>query len=565
MKRIIECVPNFSEGRDRETISAITTAMERAGAKVLDVDMGAATNRTVVTMAGSPEAVEEAAFQAIKVAAERIDMRFHRGEHPRIGATDVCPFIPIRGVTMADCVEIARRVGARVGGQIGIPVYLYGEAASTPARRNLPDIRQGEYEGLPERLRDPAWTPDFGPAEFVPRSGATVIGAREFLIAYNVNLNTRDRTAASRIAVRLREAGGIARGPDGEPLVDPTGRNLHLPGLLRDIRAVGWVIEEYGIAQVSVNVLNFRRTPLHLIYEEARRLASAIGVSVTGSEVVGMIPLDALLMSGRYYLERQGLSPAAPEREVVHIAVRSLGLSDVKPFVSDEKVIEYRLARGQRCLTDSTLREFADDVSQDTPVPGGGSVAALAGALAGALTAMVANLTIRRPGIPVEARGGDSDGLRALAVEAQSLKDRLLALVSEDSEAFNAVMASRRLPAGSPERDRAIREATLKAAEVPAEVVRLCARVAEVASVVAKSGNPNCLSDAGAGAAMALAGAEGAALNVFINLVEIQGSDEALAADLRTKTQAHLDLARGAARATLEGVSARLVKPPGEN
>ncbi len=564
MNRVVECVPNFSEGRDRETISAITAVMERAGATVLDVDMGAAANRTVVTMAGPPEAVEEAAFQAIRVAAERIDMRSHHGEHPRIGATDVCPFVPVRGVTMADCVEIARRVGERVGRELGIPVYLYGEAATTPARRNLPDIRQGEYEGLPRRLADPAWAPDFGPAQFVPRSGATVIGAREFLIAYNINLNTRDRTTASRIAVRLREAGGVARDPEGEPLRDPQGRNFVTPGLLKDVRAVGWVIEEYGVAQVSINVLNFRRTPLHVIYEEARRLASALGVSVTGSEVVGLVPLDALTAAGRYYLERQGLSPAAPERELVHIAVRSLGLSDVKPFVPKEKVVEYRLAAGRKTLTDRTVREFADDVSLDTPVPGGGSVAALAGALAGALVSMVANLTVRAPGRPAASRhpdaGEDADRgrLKTLALEAQALKDRLLALVSEDSAAFEAVLAARRLAPGSHERDEALRRATCRAAEVPAEAARLCARAATVASQVATLGNPRCLSDAGVAAAMALAGAEGATLNVLINLPDLQESDGTLARSLRAEVLSRLEETRECARAALEDIGARL-------
>lgn len=556
MTRIVECVPNFSEGRDREVISAITGAMERAGATVLDVDMGAAAHRTVVTMAGAPEAVEAAAFEAIRVAAERIDMRTHHGEHPRIGATDVCPFVPVRGVTMADCVAMARRVGERVGRELGIPVYLYGEAATTPTRRNLPVIRQGEYEGLAERLRDPTWAPDFGPAEFVPRTGATVVGAREFLIAYNINLNTRDRTTASRIAVRLREAGGIARDPDGEPLRGPSGENLHTPGTFRDVRAVGWVIEEYGIAQVSINVLNFRRTPLHALYEEARRIASALGVSVTGSEVVGLVPLDALTLSGRYYLERQGLSPAAPEREVVHIAVRSLGLSDLKPFVPEQKVIEYRLAEGRRALTDRTVREFADDVSLDSPVPGGGSVAALAGALAGALAAMAANLSVRQAGRPLAGRRGGPGRLKAVALEAQTLKEGLLALVSEDSAAFAAVMAARRLPQGSEERRRALDEAERKAAEVPAEVVRLCARTAELAGEVAALGNPNCLSDAGVAAAMALAGAEGAALNVLINLPGL--SDRGLAETLRVQTLDRLEGVRREVGSVLEATQRRL-------
>jgi len=554
MNRVVECVPNFSEGRDRDTIAAITSAMERAGAMVLDVDMGAAANRTVVTIAGTPEAVEAAAFEAIRTASERIDMRAHRGEHPRIGATDVCPFVPVRGVTMADCVAIARRVGERVGRELGIPVYLYAEAATSAARRSLADIRQGEYEGLPAKLKDPAWAPDFGPAEFHARSGATVIGAREFLIAYNINLNTRDRTLASRIAVRLREAGGIARDPSGEPLRDPDGQNLRVPGLLRNLRAVGWVIEEYGIAQVSINVLNYRETPLNLIYEEASRIAASLGVRVTGSEVVGLVPLHALTAVGRAYLERQGLSPGAPESELVHVAIRSLGLSDIRPFTPDEKVIEYRLARGSKTWADRTLREFADQVSLDTPVPGGGSVAAVAGALAAALSAMVANLTVRRRG-----RRDAGAQWKRLAVEAQDLKDRLLALVHEDSAAFERVLEARRLPADSAERARALADATLHAASVPSEVLRCCERVAELSEEAARSGAEVCVSDAGVAAALCAAAAEGAALNVLINLQDL--ADEEAASRLRESADRALRNVRVRVSDTIEGVRARLHQP----
>ena len=338
MNRLVECVPNFSEGCDADVIRAITSAMERAGAKVLDVDMGAAANRTVVTIAGTPEAVEEAAFQGIRVAAERIDMSRHKGEHPRMGATDVCPFVPLGDVTMQECVQMARRLGQRVGRELGIPVYLYDQAATCPGRASLADVRKGEYEGLPARLADPEWAPDFGPTAFNARSGATVIGAREVLIAYNVNLNTRERLMASRMAIRMREGGGPARGSDGERLLDPAGEPVKVPGALKAVRAVGWVIEEYGIAQVSVNLLDHKVTPLHAVFEEAKRQAALVGVEVTGSEIVGLVPKEALLAAGRHYLQRQGLSPAAPEPDLVHLAVRSLGLSDAKPFVAADKV-----------------------------------------------------------------------------------------------------------------------------------------------------------------------------------------------------------------------------------
>lgn len=558
MNRIVECVPNFSEGKNKETIKAITSIIERTGAQILDVDMNPNANRTVVTFAGAPDHVEEAAFQAIRIATDLIDMTAHKGEHPRIGATDVCPFVPISGVTMAECVQMARRLGERVGRELGIPVYLYGEAATTPQRRNLPDIRKGEYEGLPEKLKDPEWKPDFGPAIFVPKSGATIVGAREVLIAYNINLNTRDKTAASRIAVKIREAGGIARDPYGEPLKDANGQNLRIPGLLRDIRAVGWVIEEYGIAQVSINVVNYRRTPLHLIYEEAKRLAADLGVSVTGSEVVGLVPLEALLMAGRFYLERQGLSPAAPERELVHIAVRSLGLSDVKYFNPSEKIIEYRLRDGRKTYADATLRDFLDDVSVERPVPGGGAVAAYAAALASALAAMVANITVRMPGKPLAARPPKANGLVALAQEAQSLKERLLELVTEDCNAFEAVLAARKLPAGSQEREEAELAALRRAAGVPAEVVTISRKVLDIAIKVAAEGNPNCLSDAGVAIAMACAATEGAALNVLINLPELSHRDPAFVENLRAQVSTNLESARALAASQLAMVHSRL-------
>ncbi len=555
MNRLVECVPNFSEGRNADVIRAITDAMEQAGATLLDVDMGAAANRTVVTIAGAPEQVLEAAFAGIRTAAERIDMSRHSGEHPRMGATDVCPFVPIDGVSMDECVALARRLGERVGRELGIPVYLYERAATRPQRGSLADIRQGEYEGLASKLASPDWAPDFGPAAFNARSGATVIGAREFLIAYNINLNTRERLLASRMAIRMREGGGPARGTDGERLVDPAGDALKVPGALRAIRAVGWVIQEYGIAQVSVNVLDASITPLHLIYDEAKRQAALLGIEVTGSEIVGLVPRAALVAAGRYYLEKQGLSPAAPESELVHIAVRSLGLNDAKPFVPREKVIEYRLAAGRSTLADLSLQEFADQVSADAPVPGGGSVAALAGSLGAALAAMAGNLTIRRPELAAV-----RPAMRTIALRAQDLKARLIQCISEDSAAFEAVMNANRMPKGTDAeralRDAAIQRANTLATDVPFEVLGLCEEVARLASQVVSDGYVSCLSDAATAAAMALAGAEGAALNVRINLPRDTTSPEV--ARQGAEAIERLDRTRETVRRTLQSAHERL-------
>lgn len=553
--KLVECVPNFSEGRDKATISAIVNAMERVGATILDVDPGAATNRTVVTMAGPPEIVEMAAFEGIRTAAELIDMTRHHGEHPRIGATDVCPFVPLSGVTMEECVAIAHRVAERVGRELGIPVYMYEEAAKADYRRSLADIRKGEYEGLAEKLKDPRWAPDYGPSKMNEKSGATVIGAREFLIAWNINLNTRDKTLASRIGIRLREQGGIARGADGERLLDPDGEPIKLPGLMKHVRAVGWFIEEYGIAQVSINLVNYKKTPLHVVYEEAKRLASQLGVAVTGSEIVGLVPKEALLTAGRYYLERQGMSPAAPEPELVHMAVRSLGLSDIKPFVPAEKVIEYKLLSGQKTLANDTLSVFLDRVSSDTPVPGGGSVAALCGALGAALSAMVGNLSVRRP----ELRESYAE-LKAIATEAQMLKSELLALVTEDSKAFEAVMAASRLPKGTEEqkavRASALEAANMKAASVPLKVLEACRRVVDLASRVSKLGYEASISDAGVAAACALAGAEGACLNVLINVRSNAGMET-----LRDRAVQLSNEVRERAKSVLDEVTSRIISP----
>lgn len=551
--RCVECVPNFSEGRNPEIIAAITGAMERAGATVLDVDMGAAANRTVVTMAGDPETVLQAAFIAIKTAAERIDMSAHKGEHPRMGATDVCPFVPLNGVSMAECVELARRLGEMVGRELKIPVFLYEEAATRPERRSLADIRAGEYEALVQKLTLPEFQPDYGPAEFNARSGATVIGAREFLIAYNININSRDKVKASRMAIKMRESDGPARGADGEKILGPDGEWFRVPGALKHIRAVGWTIDEYGIAQVSVNVLNYRKTPLHAVFDEARRHAADLGVLVTGSEIVGLVPKDCLVASGKYYLERQGICPAAPEGELIHIACRSLGLSDVKVFEPAEKIIEYKLNGESRTLIDLKVKDFCDEVSADSAVPGGGSVAALAGSLGAALAAMVGNLSYRKPELlPVR------DELASLALEAQIVRSKLMDLVVEDSQAFTEVMEAMRLPKGTEDekanRSAAIARASEHATMVPFQTLSLCCRAAELAGRMAKIGYVQCLSDGGTGAAMALAGAEGAAMNVLINLAS--GKDSSKKRETRAAAMELLERTRASTAATIGAIHA---------
>jgi glutamate formiminotransferase/formiminotetrahydrofolate cyclodeaminase len=518
MKKIVECVPNFSEGRDKKVIEAIVSAIEKGGAQVLDVDMGFATNRTVVTMAGELQAVEESAFLGIKTACELIDMRRHKGEHPRVGACDVCPFVPIEGATMQDCIEMARRVGKRVGEELKVPVFLYAEAATAPERRRLEWIREGEYEGLRKRLLDPNFKPDFGPQEMNEKSGACIIGAREFLIAYNINLNTKQKVLASRIAVKLREAGGIARDPDQEPLVGPDGSPIKVRGLFQDLKAVGWFIEEYGIAQVSINVTNYRKTPLHLIYEETKRIANDMGVEVTGSEIVGLVPKEALLSSARFYLRRQGVSGAMPENELIHIAIKSLGLNDAKPFDPLAKVIEYRLdAKKGEGLSRKSLKEFCDQVSSDSPVPGGGSVAATSLALGCALGAMALNISVAK-----EKDFEKKMELEEMARWFQDAKAEALRLCEEDSEAFRMVLEAKRK--GNEAVANAVRTATL----VPLRVLKLANECAVRLADARDRCFRGCISDLGVALAMCEASAKGALLNVLINLPEMQDKTKAL-------------------------------------
>jgi len=537
--KLVECVPNFSEGRDPEKIRAITQEIERTpGVKLLDVDPGESTNRTVVTFIGSPEGVKEAAFRAIAKAAEVIDMTKHKGAHSRIGATDVCPFVPVSDVTMDDCIALAHELAERVAGELGIPVYLYEEAAQKPERQNLAAIRAGEFEGLAEKLKDPSWAPDYGKPLLNPRAGATVIGAREFLIAYNINLNTRDRRLAHEIALGLRESGRAERDADGNIVKDESGRTVNVPGKFKYVKAVGWYIEDYGIAQVSINFTNYKVTPVHVVFDEAIRLAEQLGLRVTGSELVGLIPKEAMLMSGRYYLEKQGKSPGLPEKDLLRTAVRSLGLSDVTPFDPEKKIIEYQFKDSSPSLVRLALGEFVDELSLDSPAPGGGSAAALCGALSAALSAMVANLTIGKKGYEsVQAE------LKEAALKAQAAKDGMLKAIDEDTRAFNKVMEAFRLPGGSEdqarEKDAAVQHAYVKATRVPLGVLEKSVALLELAKTAALKGNKNSLSDAGVAALAAEAAAGGARYNVMINLPNIH--DDMFREDVKRRAQSLLE------------------------
>jgi len=523
---LVECVPNFSEGRNRRTIDEIVGSISAVeGVRVLDVEVGEATNRTVVTFIGPPERVEEAAVAMILRAAELIDMSSHRGAHPRLGATDVCPFVPVFDITMTECVALSRRVGERVGAE-GIPVYLYEESATAPHRRNLADIRRGEYEGLAAKLADPEWRPDFGPSEFderVRRTGATVMGAREFLIAYNVNVNTTERRLAHEIALNIREAGRAKRDEKGEIVRDADGKAIKIPGRLKAVKAIGWYIDEYDRAQVSINLVSYRTTPLHVVFETCVEEAERLGLRVTGSEIIGLVPKEPLVEAGRYFLRKQGRSAGVPERDLIRAAILSLGLSELSPFVPEERIIEYIIA--EEVLPAMTVRGFMKELSRESPAPGGGSVASLAGALGAALTSMVAVLTHKKKGME-EIR----PEMEEVGVESQSLMERLLRLIDLDTEAFDRVMSAIRMKARTDEerveREAALRSAYLEAAEVPLETMGRALDVMRLARRAAEMGNPSALSDAGSAAIMARAAVQAAALNVRINLKEIDDPSE---------------------------------------
>ena len=525
MKKLIECVPNFSEGRDMNVIKQITDEIERIdGVKLLDVDPGATTNRTVVTFVGTPDEVIEAAFQAVKKAQELIDMSKHKGDHPRFGATDVCPLVPISGITMEEATEYAHKLGKRIGEELGIPVYFYENAATEEKRRNLANCREGEYEGLKDKISTVDWKPDFGPGEFnetVARSGATAVGARDFLIAVNFNLNTTSTHRANAIAFDVREKGRPKR--EGNPItgkivLDEAGNQVMLPGTLKGTKAIGWFIEEYGIAQVSMNITNLSETPLHIAFDEVSNKADARGIRVTGLEIVGLVPKKAIIEAGKYYLTKQRRSLGITESEIVKIAIKSMGLDDLKPFPPHEKIIEYVLEAEEKSnkLIDLSCAEFADETASESPAPGGGSISAYLGALGAALAAMVANLSSHKAGWD-ERWEEFSDW----AVKGQKIKDDLLGLVDEDTNSFNKVMDAFGLPKGTDEekavRSAAIQEATKYATEVPFKTMERTFEAFEIIKAMAEHGNPNSVTDAGVGALCARSAVIGAFLNVKIN------------------------------------------------
>lgn len=606
-RKIVECVPNFSEGRDMSKMKQITDAIEGvSGVTLLDVDPGADTNRTVVTFIGDPDSVAEAAFQAIKKAAQVIDMSTHSGAHPRMGATDVCPFVPVSGVTMEDCAEIARKVGKRVGEELGIPVYLYEEAASNPERKNLANVRRGEYEGLPEKLKDPKWKPDFGPAEFNPKTGATAIGAREFLIAYNITLNSREKKYATDIAFELREKGRVARTGNTKPFyfkgkiqfyeenkfpcgncdfigktfdetvahcknehgydlihlfhlhgVDPSnpvGQKVRRAGKFSHCKAIGWYVDEYDRAQISINLTNYKITPPHIVLEEARKLAAERGLVITGSEIVGLVPLQALMDAGLFYLRQQGKSTGVPFEDILKTAVYSMGLNDVSPFEIEKKVLGLP-EKMENALVDMTVSDFTDEVSRDTPAPGGGSIAALAGALGAALASMVANLTQGKEGTEEI-----DTALVEIADEAQRLKADLVKAIDDDTNAFNAYMEALRLPKNTDEekayRLQKMQEGLKIAINVPFntaknsyEAMKLCRKAIEI-------GNPNSVTDAGVGGQMGFAGVRGGIWNVVINLKGIK--DQQFVEDMMNECRNLLEEARSLLHEIDEAVEAKL-------
>jgi len=519
--QIIECVPNFSEGRDLDIIRRITDEIESVeGVRLLNVDPGKATNRTVVTFVGEPKAVIEAAFKAMQKAGELIDMSKHKGEHPRMGATDVCPLIPIANISMEETAAYAQQLAARVGNELQIPVYLYESAQPNKERSNLSVIRAGEYEGFFKKIQEPEWQPDFGPAVFDAKRGGTVIGARDFLVAYNVNLNTTSTRRANSIAFDVREAGRVKR--EGNPITgkvvtDENGKPVSIPGSLKSVKAIGWFIEEYGVAQISMNLTNINVTPLHIAFDEVCKKAEARGIRVTGSELVGLVPLKAMTDAGKYFLQKQQRSTGVSERELIRIAILSMGLDELGPFKPEERIIEYMLAEpADSRLVNMTLTAFADETASESPAPGGGSIAAYVGSLGAALATMVANLSSHK-------KGWDDrwEEFGTWAEKGQQYKKQLVQLVDADTKAFNLIMTAFGLPKGTDEekaaRKAAIQAATKVAIEVPLQVMEAAYGSMEVIQAMAEMGNPNSVSDAGVGALCARSAVMGAFMNVRIN------------------------------------------------
>jgi glutamate formiminotransferase/formiminotetrahydrofolate cyclodeaminase len=558
MKKLVECVPNFSEGRDKVKIDDIVKQMSNVqGITVLDVDPGPDTNRTVVTIVGSPKSVSEAAFLGIKRASEILDMSQHSGTHPRMGATDVCPFIPVSAVTIEECISLSKQVGKRVGDELGIPIYLYEKSAQKPDREKLPTIRKGEYEGFAEKLKDENWKPDFGPAELHIKAGATVMGCREFLIAYNINLNTKDHRLATDIAFELREAGRSKRTPnpnsknllDGEIVRNEDGSPVKVPGMFKDVKGIGWYVDMFNRAQISINFNNYKVSTIHDVFDAACQLAEERGIRVTGSELVGLIPLEAMLMAGKHYLKKQNRSLGVPTADIVECAVQSLGLNDVTSFHPEEKIIDYAVESDQRSLMALTGTGFVEELSANSPAPGGGSVSALAGALGAALSSMVAALTHEKKEMLDSKPEMDKIG-----VEAQALKDRLTFLVDEDTTAFNKVMEANRLSATTDDeksvKDLAVDVANKYAIEIPMETAEKCFRVIELSNILVEKGNPNSVSDAGVAAEVALAGVSGACMNVLINLPGVEDDD--YCGDMRNRVEKIMEKAESLQKIVFE-------------
>ena len=561
--KIIECVPNFSEGNDMTLISKITDEVKKVeGVRLLDVDPGKATNRTVVTFVGEPEPVCEAAFRAVKKASELIDMSKHHGEHPRFGATDVCPLVPVSNITMEETVEYARKLGKRIGDELGIPVYCYESAAFSPERKNLANCRAGEYEGLKEKLVNPQWKPDFGPAEFndkVVRTGATAVGARNFLVAYNVNLNTTSVRRANSIAFDVREMGRVKR--EGDPIVgkivkDEKGNPVHIPGSLKAVKAIGWYIKEYGIAQISMNLTDIDITSVHKAFEEVCKKADARGIRVTGSELVGLIPLKSILDAGKYFLKKQHRSTGISDSEIIKIAVKSLGLDELRPFEPDKKIIEYMLQDNQGGrLIDMNLKAFGEETASESPAPGGGSISAYMGTLGAALGTMVANLSSHKP-------GWDDrwEEFSNWADKGKKYQDELIMMVDEDTNAFNKIMDAFGMPKKTDEekklRHDAIQAATKYAIEVPFKTMNLAYECMEVAEAMVETGNPNSVSDAGVAALAACAGVRGAYLNVQINAKSCEDAD--FVNDVLQKGKEICELAMEKERRILENVNKKI-------
>lgn len=534
-RRIIECVPNFSEGRDKGIIRQITDVIEKSeGVKLLDVDPGEATNRTVVTFVGEPDAVVEAAFKAVKKAGELIDMRNHHGAHPRMGATDVLPLVPVSGITLEECAELSRKLAERIANELSIPCYCYEAAALKPERKNLAVCRKGEYEALPDKLSNAETAPDFGARPFdegVARTGCIAVGARDFLIAVNYNLNTTSTRRANAIAFDVREKGRHMREGNsitGKPLKDENGKTIMQPGTLKGTKAIGWFIEEYGIAQVSMNITDINTTPLHIAFDEVCRCSQNRGIRVTGTEIVGLIPEHTLLDAGKYFLRKQNRSIGIPKEDIINIAIKSMGLDDLKPFIPEEKVIEYMLDADKQTkrLTDMTLTNFANETARESPAPGGGSVSAYIGALGAALGTMVANLSSHKPGWDDRCAEFSNHAENGMAIEQE-----LLHLVDEDTEAFNKIMAAFGMPKASEEdkrlRAEAIEKATLFAAQVPLQTMKAAMKVFSLCKAMVETGNPNSVSDAGVGALAARAAVLGAGLNVKINAASLVDKETA--------------------------------------